>query len=271
MQKTNWKNILSFVCRSPRRLLELVRKVALRLSDSRSTMSPAELDAWLRANTSDFAAVARSVDPEIWEEAARFSEETQRRAAMVLAGKPDLGGGGIYPFLYFLARILKPGNIVETGVGAGFSSRAFLCALEKNGAGRLYSSDFPFFRLDDPEKYIGVLVEPELRGRWRLHTEGDRENLPKILKDAASIDLFHYDSDKSYSGRVYAESLVRPHLSSKCVLVFDDIQNNTHFTDLVRSRKTDDFRVFKFERKHVGVIGLSNLATAGELRGTARP
>jgi hypothetical protein len=35
---------------------------------------------------------------------------------------------------------------------AGFSSSAILTALKENGEGILYSSDFPYFRIKNPEK-----------------------------------------------------------------------------------------------------------------------
>mgnify|MGYP007000273262 len=65
----------------------------------------------------------------------------------------------------------------------------------------LYSSDFPYFRIKDPEKYIGIVVEKSLRKNWNLFIEGDENNLPKILKTAKKIDILSYDSDKTYSGR----------------------------------------------------------------------
>ena len=69
--------------------------------------------------------------------------------------KVSLGGGGNYILLYFLILKFKPLNIVETGVAAGWTSLFILRALQKNGKGFLYSSDFPYFRLKNPEQYIG--------------------------------------------------------------------------------------------------------------------
>ena len=71
----------------------------------------------------------------------------------------NLGGGADYPLLYFLTRYLNPENVLETGVAAGFSSYAILSALQKNRKGTLYSSDFPYLRIKNPERYIGIVVE----------------------------------------------------------------------------------------------------------------
>ena len=93
----------------------------------------------------------------------------------------DLGGGGNSPLLYFLVRSMRPRIVVETGVAAGFSSSAILTALKENGEGILYSSDFPYFRIKNPEKYIGLLVDEELKGNWTCLKQGDRFNLPEIF------------------------------------------------------------------------------------------
>src|SRR3712207_8827457 len=56
---------------------------------------------------------------------------------------------------------------------------------------------FPYFRIADPEKYVGYLVPDELKARWTLYTKGDRRNLPQILRPGRTLDLVHYDSDKT--------------------------------------------------------------------------
>ena len=73
--------------------------------------------------------------------------------------KVKLGGGANDILLYFFVRYYKPKVILETGVAAGFSSLAILKALKKNKYGKLYSSDFPYFRIKNPENYIGILVD----------------------------------------------------------------------------------------------------------------
>ena len=78
--------------------------------------------------------------------------------------------------------IAEPKTILETGVAAGFSSQSFLSALAKNGSGKLYSSDYPYFRIPNPEKYIGIVVDKELQNNWELYIEGDKANLDKIIR-----------------------------------------------------------------------------------------
>ena len=75
------------------------------------------------------------------------------------------------------------------------------------------------------------------------------------LKKVERVNLFHFDSDKSYRGREFAFKTIKRHLSKDAVLIFDDIQDNFHFKDLVQQYKLQYF-VFEFEGKFFGVIYL---------------
>jgi hypothetical protein len=77
------------------------------------------------------------------------------------------------------------------------------------------------------------LVSPELKSRWRLFIEGDERALPKILQSVPRVDLLHYDSDKSYSGRAFAVDLVRKKLGAAGVMIIDDIADNSWFREEV--------------------------------------
>jgi len=148
---------------------------------------------------------------------------------------------------------LKPQFVVETGVAAGWSSLAILSALDKNEHGELYSSDFPYFRLYRPEQFIGVLVPSNFRKRWFLDIRGDRIAIPNILQKIPKVDIFHYDSDKSFSGKSFALERLNKALSQKSVIVFDDIQDDTFFRDLTKTIEQNYFLVFKFEGKYLGL------------------
>jgi predicted O-methyltransferase YrrM len=217
-----------------------------------------KLNYWLLSNSTDLNDLLISWDKELFEETLIVSKKIKEEANIILSDIDlSLGGGGAYPLLYFITRKLKPNNILETGVAVGYSSYAFLLGIEKNGIGKLYSSDFPYFRIKDPEKYIGILVPKKLKLHWNLFLEGDRINFGKIKKfDIEKFDLIHYDSDKTYKGRDLLLSEFNNYLTKNTIIIFDDIQDNYHFYDLVINKKVKDWRIFSFENKYLGVIGL---------------
>ena len=92
---------------------------------------------------------------------------------------------------------------------------------------------------------------------WVLDIRGDDIALSEFAKKLAdfSIDLFHYDSDKSYSGRVKALQIMKNKFSENAIIIFDDIQDNLHFRDFVTDKNVN-FTVLKFERKYVGIVGV---------------
>jgi predicted O-methyltransferase YrrM len=250
-----FKNILTQALH-PNRMAVMAKKVGRRLADDRGLLSPRENLAWIEANCSNFAEMAVNFDGSLWKESEEVATQLEARAEAVLRSiEYELGGGGVYRFLYFITRYLQPACVVETGVAAGFSSYAFLAAIERNGKGCLYSSDFPYFRLPQPERLIGVLVEDSLKKNWRLFIEGDEANLPQILAEIAEIDIFHYDSDKSYRGRQFAMSLVAPRLAAGGIILMDDIQDNSFFHDYIIQQSVPHWRVFEFHGKYVGMIG----------------
>lgn len=242
----------------PGYLRALGDKAVTRVAERGRQGDAAEAAAWAAQHAESSADFATAVDADLWAEAESFAAELHRRAMAVLAPLRELGiklgGGGDYALLYFLSRALRPSTVVETGVAAGFSTQAVLAALHANQAGRLLSSDFPYFRLDRPEQYVGILVEDGVKDRWSLYLRGDRANLPEILHSCPFIDLLHYDSDKSYRGRRFAMEQLGPHLGVDSHVVMDDIQDNTFFKDLVERRGVP-FRVFAFGGKHLGLMG----------------
>mgnify|MGYP002336253044 CR=1 FL=1 len=246
-QKTNLINVLRHAASSSHNARVMLGKVLKRF-DGTGKYGPAENQRWIDANRIDPSVYAKARDPELWGEALDFGQRLRDRAKPVIDRLPfDIGAGGDYQFLYWLTRHLRPAVVVETGVAAGWSSHAFLAAMDVNGAGRLYSSDFPLFRVADPVQYVGILVDDGLKDRWQLHVDGDEFALPRIMADLPQVDIFHYDSDKSRSGRQFAYDLVAPKLTGP--LLYDDIQNDSSFRELVE-RLGRDFTVFVNATEH---------------------
>ena len=95
---------------------------------------------------------------------------------------------------------------------------------------------------------------------WFLDIRGDEVALPEIMKklNNQDIDILHYDSDKSYSGRVNALEILSSKLNSKTIIIFDDIQDNLHFRDFVKINNKS-YSVLEFEGKFIGIVGYSIL------------
>ena len=153
----------------PHYLPVMARKVAARLR-------PSHRDAalrWADGEAEDIAAFATALDPELWAESEAWANEFRTIARARLDEKAvPLGGAGHFQLVHFLVRYLRPKVVLETGVAAGYTSQAILSALELNGAGTLFSSDFPYFRLDEPERYVGCLVDDALQAA--LASRGQR-------------------------------------------------------------------------------------------------
>lgn len=212
--------------------------------------------SWCKEVSQEFDILADQLDSHLWQESKKFVEDLHSRTQAILENiNVDLGGEGYLSLLYFVTRYFKPDIVVETGVAAGYSTQAFLKAMKVNSKGILYSSDFPYFRLKNPEQYIGILVEEDLKDRWQLYIKGDRNNLPQIVAKIPKIDIFHYDSDKTYSGRLFAMQTIEKLLHKDSIIIMDDIQNNLFFHDYIKN-KTYPWRVFGFADKYIGAIGI---------------
>jgi predicted O-methyltransferase YrrM len=234
----------------------MLRKIVLRFEEVGQRSRKEVSGRWCAHHAIDYAEYCRNLNPKIWNETEEYSLKLQTRAQSVLRQVGiDLGGGGNYAMLFFLARLLRPSIVIETGVAAGFSSHALLTALQQNGHGDLFSSDFPYFRLQNPERFVGILVDEELKPRWKLYLEGDRANLPKICTSTGRVQLAHYDSDKSYAGRKFFCRIILPMLDREGVMLMDDIGDNTFFMEFVEEAKLT-YKIFEFEGKYIGAIGL---------------
>ena len=95
-------------------------------------------------------------------------------------------------------------------------------------------------------------MDDSLKSRWELLTRGDRENLKNITEHIDHIDIFHYDSDKSYRGGAIALDIVKNYLKPGSVLIMDDIDDNLYFRDFVYHLKCK-YYVFPCKQKYVGL------------------
>ncbi|HEY1605329.1 MAG TPA: class I SAM-dependent methyltransferase [Allosphingosinicella sp.] len=176
-------------------------------------------------------------------------EEARHRAEK---SDVEMGGPGGLELLYAATVLSGAQRVVETGVAYGWSSFVVLSALEKQGSGRLASVDMPYPKLGN-EPFVGIVVPEVLRSRWRLIREPDRNGLRKALAAfGGEIDLCHYDSDKSYDGRMFAYPILWDALRPGGVFISDDIQDNFAFRDFFTTNHVE-FQIVGSRGKFIGL------------------
>jgi len=141
-----------------------------------------------------------------------------------------MGGPGDLDLIHRAILAIDASRVVETGVAYGWSSLAALAAL-RHTDGRLVSVDMPYPKMGN-EAFVGIVVPDEWRTRWTLIREPDRNGIHRALAAFdGSVDLVHYDSDKTYTGRMYGYPLLWRALASGGLFISDDIQDNFGFRD----------------------------------------
>ena len=163
-----------------------------------------------------------------------------------------MGGAGDINLLYAATILSGALHVVETGVAYGWSSLAILAALESRDGGWLVSVDMPYPKMNN-EDFVGIVVPERLRNQWALVREPDRNGLVKAMaRFGGSIDLCHYDSDKSWYGRQFGYRLMWEALRSGGVFISDDIQDNFAFREFVEANQLV-YAITGYEDKFVGI------------------
>lgn len=162
-----------------------------------------------------------------------------------------MGGPGALELIYYACEFTHAKNVVETGVAYGWSSLASLLSLVKRN-GILYSSDMPYLA-QDGDQYVGYVVPDNLKKSWKLFRFADKESLPKIFAENSVFDVLHYDSDKSYNGRMWAYEVLYKHLKKGGVFISDDIGDNSAYQDFCEKNNIDT-TVVEYEGKYIGVF-----------------
>jgi len=175
------------------------------------------------------------------------AEERAKKSAVEMGGSADLN------LLFSVVKNAKPKRIIETGVAYGWSSLIILEGLKGLDDCKLISVDMPYPKANN-EDFVGIAVPERLRQNWEIVRKPDRNGLKQaIARHGGEVDLFHYDSDKSWWGRKFAFPLMWKHLRKGGVFISDDIQDNMFFAQFV-SENTLKYAVTEFADKYVGII-----------------
>ena len=201
----------------------------------------------------DFDNWAREIDINLFNEMQKFQAHFQDYETnfnfTYLGGARGLDQ---YGALYFLTRLIKPQNILETGVANGFSSYSFLSAIEKNNFGRLVSNDLPPLDIEKKNwKYIGQMVPKKFHTLWTLHLGSDRKNLNSICKES-TFDLAHFDSDKLSSGKMFCINTLLRHNKTSPIILIDNCADDFFWKNLII--KSYKKVVFEQNTKRFGIL-----------------
>lgn len=160
----------------------------------------------------------------------------------------DLSGAATLikaPVQYVTTRVLKPRYIVETGVGIGISGLFYLEALQMNGnGGQLHSIDLPRQSYKVPEGIHhdvlpeqlepGWIIPKNMKENWRLHLGDSKVELPRLLSELGTIDIFTHDSEHTYDFMMFEFETAWQHLRNGGVLLSDDVNWNNSFEDFAK-------------------------------------
>ena len=241
-----------FICRPSYYLhfLSLIKRKFLFNHDTDENKKKAY--EWASENSTSYSEALKKLDI-IGEQKGLDDELLAEACKLELKSTVKMGGSAHINLLYDCVKILKPANIIETGVAFGWSSLAILKAISENNCGKLISVDMPYPRKNN-EEYVGIVVPNKLRNDWTLIRKPDIPGINHALSLIGNnIDLCHYDSDKSWWGRHYAYIILWKALNSKGLFITDDIQDNLYFSKFVKNNYLK-FAVIEFQGKFVGLI-----------------
>jgi predicted O-methyltransferase YrrM len=182
---------------------------------------------------------------------SKFHEIFRQGQEATEACPVKMGGAGDLDLLFHLAEFIQAREVIETGVAYGWSSLALLLSISRRN-GLLVSTDLPYPGLEN-DPYVGCVVPEELRGYWKLLRGADRQRLPEAIRMIGSLDLCHYDSDKSFSGRMWAYPRLWKALRSGGIFISDDIGDNLGFVFFANSVAGEPIVVLSHE-KYVGIL-----------------
>jgi Methyltransferase domain len=156
------------------------------------------------------------------------------RAKGLKIGRGAFGGWGdgepgMTRAIWCLARHVAPQRVVEVGVARGITSRFVLEALERNGAGHVWSIDLPPQMKESLHHEIGAAVSDQLRARWSYIEGSSRRRLPALLSEVREIDLFIHDSRHTERNLRFELDHAWAILKPGGMLVADDIDLNWGF------------------------------------------
>jgi predicted O-methyltransferase YrrM len=215
-----------------------------------------ESKEWCRQNAIDLTSALQQLfpvmkDPVVDLQAA-FPEQFSYAHQKAKTSPYKMGGEGNMNLLYNVCDQTCAEYVVETGVAYGWSSLSILLSLAKRPNSILISTDMPYAKMGN-EDYVGIVVSPKLKTHWKLIKESDISGLPKGLKHIPHLDVVHYDSDKSYLGRMITYPKLYNKLRKGGIFISDDINDNLAFKHFCEKHNKQPF-IVAFDNRYVGMF-----------------
>jgi len=206
-------------------------------------------------------------------ETARLWDEGLRQLRQLFDDDASYGVDIEYAKDYYaIVREMEPATVVETGVCNGISTLAILIAIKENKSGTLYSIDYPLradesldeFRSETFDGYGGAaipsnkdpgwIIPEEIRSNWELIIGKSQRELPKIVSEINSFDIFIHDSEHSHPCMMFEFELAFEWINKEGVIVADDISWNTAFSTFTDVRDP----AFGYISNNIGYIQMKD-------------
>ena len=247
------KTIFWFL-KNPRYIQQIIQ-VLKRNKNSQQEETRVESTNWCKENCiSQEEALKKLTGKSTFKNINRLYPDEIKLAKNTASNCPiKMGGEGAISFLYHLVKEKKFKNIIETGVAYGWSSLAILLAIKDIENALLISNDMPYIKANN-EDYVGCIIPENIKSKWQLQRLPDVKGIPLALNFFNhNIDLCHYDSDKSYTGRKWSSPILWSSLKNGGLFVSDDINDNIAFKQFCEDVNRIPI-IIEHLGKYVGVI-----------------
>lgn len=217
------------------------------IKNPRTLVGYAKASSRLKASLSDLTGVSPSLIEKYLFEVKGINNYVKKQVRSKKHCSPDpisLVGSFKFKIAYVVCRAIKPDVVVETGAKDGISTTYILQALRGNHKGKLYSIDLRDNTLEKLKIETGWLIPSYLRDRWTLIEGKSSEKLIPLLNELNKIDIFHHDSDHSYSNMKFEYETAWKYLQSNGILLSDDIKLNAAWKDFTKDKDAFNFFVY---------------------------
>ena len=152
----------------------------------------------------------------------------------------------LFTLLYALVKANNPKVVIETGVANGITTNAIMKALDLNdNKGELHSFDvLP----ETSNAYIGS-------GNWNFHLLNSKNTYKQIVNEVSKlpkVDIWVHDSNHGYRWQKFEYLLALKSLNTGGILISDDIDASSAWTELSRSHFRKSYIIFD-SRKFIGI------------------